>query len=144
MFGMLDYRAHKLLWLLLWPISLVNLVVSYVVVLVTAVLIATEFPRYHPLLKVAVAWLIAQAVLVVLSLLFWLVTSIVKKVFFWTIDVVPAHGTNKEEARHVVVQGPFFTLSRKLESNIHEWTEDDTSAWLCHVAEQGTQKGCVS
>ena len=128
MFGMLDYRAHKLLWLLLWPISLVNFVVSYVVVAVATLIVVYEFPRYHPLLKVIIAWVVAQVALVVLSILFWIVTSIVKKAFFWIIDVVPAHGTNKEEATHVVIQGPFFALSQKMETNIHEWTEEDTAA----------------
>jgi hypothetical protein len=60
MFGMLDYRAHKLLWLLLWPISLLNMVISYAVVAAVAVIVVYEFPRYQPLMKVAIAWLIAQ------------------------------------------------------------------------------------
>jgi hypothetical protein len=128
MFGMLDYRAHKLLWLLLVPVSLANLLASYAIVLAAAIYVAGTFSGYHIVLKVAIAWLIAQAALLVLALFVWVITSIFKRVFFWAIDVIPAHGSTKEEARQVVLRGPVYALNKKLECAIHEWTEEDTDA----------------
>jgi hypothetical protein len=130
MFGMLDYRAHKLLWLLLWPVSLANLLVGYVAVLAAAVYVGARFGSYYVLLQIGIAWLIGQVALAVLSLLFWLVTSLIKRAFFWTIDVVPAHGANKEEAKQVVLRGPIYSLSKKLDADIHEWTDDDTNSLI--------------
>jgi hypothetical protein len=130
MFGMLDYRAHKLLWLICWPIAIVNIALSYALVIAVALVVQNQFPTYHPLLRVLFAWLGAQVALTILLLLNALLLALVKKAFFWLIDVVPAHGADAEEARTVVIEGPIFALNRKYYSNIHEWTDSDTAAFV--------------
>jgi hypothetical protein len=130
MFGMLDYRAHKLLWLLIWPFTTVQLVASYALLVAVAIYVRVEFVTYHPLLQIVGAWVAAQFAMSVLALLFFLVVSLVKKLFFWTIDVVPAHGEDADEARQVVLMGPIYALNKKLDWHIDTWTNKDSEALI--------------
>ena len=128
---MLDYRAHKLLWLVLWPVNLVDLVASYVLMIVIALVARSEFPAYHPLLQVLGAWVVAQIAIGIISgFLFGLIRVVIRKVFFWVIDAVPAHGEDADEARAVVIQGPFYVLDKKMNSHLEDWTDKDTDAYV--------------
>lgn len=130
MFGMLDYRAHKLLWLLLWPFAALQVVTSYALLVAISLYVRIEFPTYHPLLQIVGAWIAAQIAMSVLTLLFFIPTAFIKKLFFWTIDVVPAHGEDADEAREVVLVGPKYALNKKLDWHIDTWIDRDTAAYV--------------
>ena len=65
---------------------------------------------------------------------FWLLfipfTYVIKRIFFWVIDVVPAHGANAEEAMAVATIGPAYELNKKFDHDIEHWTAQDTSAFV--------------
>jgi hypothetical protein len=148
MFGMLDYRAHKLLWLICWPLAFVNLVLGYGAVVASAFYVRFELPSYHPLLRIVIAWVVAQLALLVLAILLAVCIFTVKRVFFWLIDIVPAHGADADDAKEVVLQGPSFALYKKLETSVDDWADKDTDA-LVHSMKTRTalfvhhlQKAC--
>jgi hypothetical protein len=51
---------------------------------------------------------------------------LIKKGFFWLVDVVPAKAESVEEAKEMVVGGPSTWLGKKLLTDFGNWTEDDT------------------
>jgi hypothetical protein len=128
MFGMLDYRAHKLFWLICWPLALANLVLGYCAVVASALYVRLELSSYHPLLRIVIAWVVAQLALLVLAILWAVCIFTVKRVFFWLIDIVPAHGADADDAKEVVLQGPSFALYKKLETSVDDWADKDTDA----------------
>ena len=62
--------------------------------------------------------------------MFFIPVSLVKILFFWTIDVVPSHGGDADEARQVVLMGPMYALNKKLDWHIDTWTDRDTDAFV--------------
>jgi len=131
MFGMLDYRAHKLLWLLSLPYRMTFLVVFYGFVIITALVVHSQLGHYHPALQILIAWACVELPgSVLFTIINWIALTVISKVFFWFIDVVPAHGKNRVEAKAVVLQGNAYTLLMKLENHIDDWTDDDTDAYV--------------
>jgi hypothetical protein len=62
---------------------------------------------------------------------FWrLVFAAIRKLFFFVVDVLPAHGANTDEAKAVVLLGDLFLLNKKLENEIENWTEEDSRRLL--------------
>jgi hypothetical protein len=55
------------------------------------------------------------------------------RVFFWLIDVVPAHGTDAEEAHMIALSGRTYELNKKFETDIGNWTYDDTDELLSRL-----------
>jgi hypothetical protein len=130
-FGMLDYRAHKLLWLLFLPLRCVGLAGPYLAAVVSPLLVQAFLPRYPLIVKFLVAFLGAEiAISIPFALLIAGVKHLLLKLFFWIVDVVPAHGADEEEARRVVLQGPAYALVRKFERDIGAWTEADTDRFV--------------
>src|SRR5438067_10367838 len=102
MFGMLDYRAHKLLWLVFLPVRIVQRQIMYATAIVAG-LIAQKYLSYPPFFKwltgyggFQLFWLFGQWIL------FFPFDYSIKRLFFWIIDVVPAHGADENEARAIV------------------------------------------
>jgi hypothetical protein len=123
MFGMLDYRAHKLLWLIFLPIRLC-IWVSYFANIFVSVLFANSL-HYSLPIKVIAGYVVFE-IIGMLLLAFWtFVNWIIQKAFFWIIDVVPSDGENAEEARTVVLMGPIFRLSRKAGRDIGNMTIEE-------------------
>jgi hypothetical protein len=123
MFGMLDYRAHKLLFLLCFPIQVCNWL-TYVASIGISIIIANS-TGYNVIIKIIIGYVLFEAIGMVL-LAFWsLVYWFVKKIFFWIVDVVPSHGENPEEARAVVLMGPTFRLAKKASCDIGNITLDE-------------------
>ncbi len=125
MFGMLDYRAHKLYWLMSLPFRLVMRITFFVAIIV-AILIA-QSTSFGTLIKIVIAYVAFEAILLVVgtaiyAALGWVLT----RFFFFLIDVVPAHGANAEEAKAIVLTGRAFELLKNLENDIENWTYDDT------------------
>jgi hypothetical protein len=131
MFGMLDYRAHKLLWLIFLPISLGQRLIIYGIAAAAALLVQSQFAQYHLLAMIAIAVVgFELTTMFVMWLVFAPINWIIKSVFFWIIDVVPARGTDPEEAKVIVLLGPRYELDKKLNRDIGNWTDADTASWV--------------
>jgi hypothetical protein len=124
MFGMLDYRAYKLLWLICLPLRLVIRIAEWGSIVI-AIMISASLD-YSVLVRIVIAYAIwegaAIVLLIVRSILFWFI----KKAFFWLVDVVPAKAASVAEAKEMVVGGPMTWLGKKFLTDIGNWTEDDT------------------
>ena len=113
MFGMLDYRAHKLFWLVTFPFRLIARLAFFVIVVI-AILIA-RWTEYSPLIQIVVAYVTMEAIAMVFVALWALLVSWpIQKIFFWLVDVMPSRGENDEEAKEVVCKGQIIWLSKKL------------------------------
>jgi hypothetical protein len=123
MFGMLDYRAHKLYWVLTKPwfffIWIINLAL-----IGGAFLIGTE-KFANPLVQLGAALLALE----IMGGIFWAVTQsffwCADRLFFFFIDVVPAEGRTKEEALAVLRGGDAIRHAAKL-AEPSKWTWEDT------------------
>jgi hypothetical protein len=125
MFGMLDYRAHKLFWLIGLPLRIASRLLFFIIIAI-AILIG-HGTGYHVLVQIVIAYLAAEGMLAVLALL-WalLIMKPLEKVFFWIVDVIPSRGENMEEAKLIVRAGPIVWLSKKFGNDIENWTIEDT------------------
>jgi hypothetical protein len=124
-FGMLDYRAHKLFWLLMLPFRLLAKLMFFVFIGL-AIAIA-EWTKFGVPIKMVVGYAAFEGMgIIFLPLWVGLVLLPIKTVFFWLIDVIPARGEDEEEAREVVENGRVFWLSKKLSNDIQNWTYKDT------------------
>jgi len=128
MFGMLDYRAHKLLWLICLPLRLLFRLTFFANVL-ASVFIA-QSTSYSLLVKCVIGYVAFEAIGLVLLVIGHLVYWIVRQMFFWFIDVIPSVGENAAEAREVVIRGKVIRLSKKLTAHIDDWTWDDTQEFV--------------
>jgi hypothetical protein len=129
MFGMLDYRAHKLFWLVTFPFRLIARLAFFVIVVI-AILIA-RWTEYSPLIQIVVAYVTMEAIAMVFVALWALLVSWpIQKIFFWLVDVMPSRGENDEEAKEVVCKGQIIWLSKKLSFDIDNWTFEDTDNFV--------------
>jgi hypothetical protein len=125
MFGMLDYRAHKLFRLLWLPFAIVAKA-SLFVVIALAIMIA-QSTSYGTLVKIIIAYAAFEVMATLNARVIWgLVSWAFRRTFFWLIDVVPAHGAKPEEAQAIAVGGRFIELGLKMEHDIADWTPEDT------------------
>jgi hypothetical protein len=124
MFGMLDYRAYKLLWLICWPLRLVMFVGSWGAVFI-AIMISSSIDVI-PLYRIVIAYAIWEGFGIVLSILRWLIFWFIKKCFFWLVDIIPSKGENVAQAKEMVVGGPMMWMGKKFMNDIGNWTDDET------------------
>jgi hypothetical protein len=124
MFGMLDYRAYKLLWLICLPVRLVTWIAAWGSIVI-AITIGASL-HYNLLIRIIIAYAIWEGAALVLqiarAILFWFI----KKAFFWLVDVVPAKAENVAEAKEMAVGGPVTWLGKKFLTDIGSWNENDT------------------
>src|SRR5262249_54169181 len=96
MFGMLDYRAYKLLWLICRPFSLIILIAELGAIAV-AIMISASL-HYNVLVRIVIAIAILIGAVIIITIfrriLWWFVTTW----FFWLVDVVPAKGESVAES----------------------------------------------
>jgi hypothetical protein len=130
MFGMLDYRAYKLFWLLTFPFRLAGRA-FYFIFIAIAVSIGIWTGYQPPLVQMIVAYVAFEGMFLIFGLL-WLVliTLPADKIFFWIVDVVPARGESTEEAKEIVRKGPVIWLANKMNNHIDEWTFEDTDVFV--------------
>jgi hypothetical protein len=132
LFGMLDYRAHKLLWLICLPFNIVAKIGFYVVVAV-AITIA-QSTSYSLPVKIGLAWLTMEGIaLILFQVIFALMFWAIRRGFFWLIDVIPDHGTDAVEAQAIVLRGRAFELEKKFLFDIGNWTYDDTFDYVSRI-----------
>jgi hypothetical protein len=124
MFGMLDYRAHKLYRVLVYPVSLALLMFEIVCLPIIAYLIAINYAS-----KLVLQFLLAFVLLFLLEIPWFFVVKIVMAVpvgiFNFLIDPEPADGRTKEEAKMVVASGDKAIWLLKSRRPASEWTDED-------------------
>ena len=124
MFGMPDYRAYKLLWLICAPLRVLVWIAAWCSIAIAIMFSASL--HYSVLVRIVIAYAIWEglgiAILIIRAVLFWFI----KKGFFWLVDVVPAKAASVVEATEMVLGGPLTWLSKKLLTDIQNWTDDDT------------------
>jgi hypothetical protein len=104
---MLDYRAHKLFQLVMFPFGLVAKLMFFVFIGI-AILIA-QWTEFSKPVKIVVGYASMEGMLLAFQLLwFALIQWPMRKMFFWVVDVIPSRGANREEASAVVLYGRRF------------------------------------
>ena len=93
MFGMLDYRAYKLLWLISLPFRIVWRLIWFVVIAIEIAI--GHWTEYPSLAQIVIAY-VAMEVIGLIASIVWalLINWPLYKVFFWLVDVVPSKGEN--------------------------------------------------
>jgi hypothetical protein len=129
MFGMLDYRAYKLYWLIGLPLRIILFLSRYIII--TVAIGIGYWTGFHPLFQIVVAYVAMEGISLIFSIVWMLLIMWpIQKVFFWLIDVVPSRGADMEEAHAIVEHGPIIWLSKKLMNDIENWTWDDTDQFV--------------
>src|SRR5262249_12429930 len=128
MFGMLDYRAYKLYWLICLPLRIAARLAFFVIIGI-AIFIGHR-TGYHVLVQMVIAYVAFEAISwVFIQLWALLIVMPIAKAFFWVIDVIPSRGENMEEAKLIVNVGPFVWLDKKFMNDIGNLTIDDTEEY---------------
>ena len=124
MFGMLDYRAHKLFLILFGiPLIILNLI-SIFGLSFCAYLIGFNFAETW-LVKIIFSIVTVIIIEIVWTLLiFLIINKLVEFIFGLFIDVIPAEGRTKEEAQIVVYRGEKARNIFKLNQHPKEWTDE--------------------
>jgi len=123
--SMLDYQAHKLYWLLTGPFR--ALAALSMPVIIIASILAANAAAYGLLGRVSLAVGLLFMFLVVYWIIFALVVWAFDWIFFWLIDVVPAHGSDLEQAEQIVRSGRAAELAIKLVRDSQNWTAENTA-----------------
>lgn len=131
MFGMLDYRAHRLLWIFLLPITILGLLLSYSGVIIAVILARDRYGEGIDLLwqfgfAFLVAEIIALATLILLTPLKWALG----KLFHFFIEVMPAEGRDAATAEAILQSGDMGRYLWKMHQNPDGFDERDRSALL--------------
>jgi hypothetical protein len=125
LFGMLDYRAHKLYWLISLPFRLINRIMFFVVIFVGIAI--AQSTSYSVPVKIVIAYASMEAIgIVAYVTILWWMASALNRFFLFLVDVVPAHGANAEEAKAIALSGRAFELNKKFQTDIENWTYEDT------------------
>jgi hypothetical protein len=123
MFGMLDYRAHKLYKVLAFPFVIVLGLFAILGLPSISYLIAANFTSQgisRLLLAAVILFLIGIPWFFVVKILF----AIPVGIFNFLIDPVPADGRNKEEAKIVVRAGQKGIAILELNRPASEWSDE--------------------
>ena len=88
MFGMLDYRAYKLLWLICMPLRWLIWVAAWASIVI-AIMFSASLDYSVPV-RIAIAYAIWEGSGIVLTIIRAILFWFIKKGFFWLVDVVPA------------------------------------------------------
>jgi hypothetical protein len=124
LFGMLDYRAHKLFRLLRFPLAIIFKLAVFAGI-ATSIIIAQN-TSYTTVVKIVLAYVVFEVLTAVIGVVYSAVLWMFKRGFFWLIDVIPAHGSTPEEARAIAEGGRAVELGLKFERDIANWTPEDT------------------
>jgi hypothetical protein len=129
MFGMLDYRAHKLFWLINLPFRIAGRVCFFIIIAI-AIFIA-RWTEFNPWIQIVIGYVAFEGMALVFIIL-WLLLIMwpIDGVFFWTVDVIPSRGENIEEAKEIVRRGPAVWLVKKMENHIEDWTFEDQNEFV--------------
>lgn len=131
MFGMKDYRAHKLYWLLSLPLRILGQIVFLGIAILTPLVVANT-THYATWLKIVISYVAFEAVTFLISLICIWFGYLFERLFYFLIDVEPSVGSGPEEAKLVLRRGgELVKLDRKMEKHIEEWDIwDDTDRYV--------------
>ena len=124
MFGMLDYRAHKLFLILFGiPLIILNLI-SIFVLSFCAYLIGFNFAETW-LIKIIFS-IVSMIIIEILwtLVIFLIINKLVEFIFGLFVDVIPSEGRTKDEAMIVVFRGEKARNALKLKQHPKEWTDE--------------------
>jgi hypothetical protein len=131
MFGMLDYRAHKLFlilfgipnWILIVLIFILLPIASYHLgfYLLSGYISHFTGDILQFISAVGIYWLLS----IIITILALVVTKLVNFLFGLFIDVIPHDGRNQEQAMLVVWGGEKAITSLRLGIHPKEWNDDD-------------------
>ena len=131
MFGMLDYRAHKLYWLLSLPFRILSWVLLIIIFFASCNIASSYVDNLF--FQFLLAFLLMQLFSVSLYVLIrFIIDPIFNIIFFFLIDVIPCEERTDEQARQIVLLGENFSIVQK---PILKWTSKDTqkiinSSWF--------------
>ena len=123
MFGMLDYRAHKLYILLFFvPNFILGLFAMFGLPLIHySIGLALADERIFQILVSLMAVFIIESIW--LLIVFGLISKIFQFIFELFVDVIPHDGRTKEEAQMVVWTGDKAIRSLQISKHPSEWTQ---------------------
>jgi hypothetical protein len=129
MFGMLDYRAYKLFWLIGLSFRIAARLLFFVAI--GAGVIFARWTELHPPIVQMVVAYIAFEIIGLIITAFWtlLIMTPLDKALFWVVDVIPSRGEDMTEARAVARIGPAVWLTKKFMNDIGNWTWEDSAAY---------------
>lgn len=128
MFGMLDYRAHKLFWLIYLPFRLLIRITFFLCVAIGVAI--GQWTEYSLPLKILVGYAVFEGAGLCMVLVFNEADLLFRRAFLWAIDVVPARGSDPDEAKQIVLRGPIVWLDKKLNTEVENWTPQDTKEYV--------------
>ena len=125
MFGMLDYRASKLYWLLFFIPLFVYYIINIFGVPVIVYFVCVHYIENF-IFQLIAAIPILFVIEIILSLFSLVFQKIINLIFTTIIDVIPHDGRTKQEAQFVVYRGQKainqLTLDKK---NPREWKDEE-------------------
>jgi hypothetical protein len=125
MFGMKDYRAAKLYWLLSRPLNWFWLVGFWALCFLLPIILSAVIHQQF-WLQITLQIVISYVVVELLSIPAILSGLAFDKLFYFLIDVEPSLGKDAAEAKTVLrVGGELFKLTQKFETRIEEWDFTD-------------------
>src|ERR1700726_3777287 len=96
MFGMLDYRAYKLLRLICLPFRLITWIAVWGL-LVVAIMISTSLD-YSVFVRIVIACAIWEGVAFILFIASRILDWFIKEGFFWLVEIIPAKAESVAES----------------------------------------------
>ena len=125
MFGMLDYRASKLYWLLFFIPLFVYYIINIIGVPIIVYLVCIHYIEDF-ILQLIAAIPILFVVEIILAIFSFIMQKIINVIFTTIIDVVPHDGRTKQEAQFVVYRGQKALNQLALDKkNPREWTDEE-------------------
>jgi len=124
MFGMLDYRAHKL-YLILFGIPIIILkVITLLGIGFIAYLVGFSFAKIW-IVKIILSVIILFIIELIWSGLLLIINKFFDFIFSFFVDVIPSGGRSKEEAKIVVYNGEKGITALLANNHPKEWTDDN-------------------
>jgi hypothetical protein len=124
MFGMLDYRAHKLYWLLFFiPSKILFLIAIFGLPLINYLIgFQLAETRFFQILISLISLFVIE--MIWLLLIFNVTDKLFQFIFSLLVDVIPHDGRTKEEAQLVVWNGEKAVRALALNKGIDTWTDE--------------------
>jgi hypothetical protein len=127
MFGMLDYRAHKLYKVLVYPFAYVLGLLNIICLPIIAYLIAINYSSER-----TIQFLLAFLVLFLIGIPWFFIVKMIlaipKAIFNFLLDPEPANGRTKEEAKLVVETGQKGITLLEFNKPASEWSDEAIEA----------------
>ena len=127
MFGMLDYRAHKLYSFLHLPFHAVLWIIVVFLPICVPIVILSHFRNLStvPLFLFLFGIIALEVCGTILHLILKVVFLLPEAIFNFLVDPVPTDGRSKEEAKLVVTGGNRTLTIFKFAKTASEWTDDE-------------------